>query len=201
MRYSAQHKAETHGRLIRKAAEQFRRRGVQGIGIAGLMGQLGLTHGGFYAHFKNRDDLVAAVTGQIFEETIARMIAAAEAAPEGKKVRALVDSYLSTGHRDHVSLGCLLPALAGEMARQPQSVRSAYTRGLNDYFHRIARYMPGTRQEERCDQARLLLSGMAGAMMVARAMTDPESSDKLLDSARKFFGSAFERPSARTQKA
>jgi AcrR family transcriptional regulator len=80
---------------------ESRCRGVQGIGIASLMGQLG--HGGFYAHFDNKDDLVVAAAGQMLEEGLARMIAAAEAAPEAKNVRAIVHSYLSTGHRDRVS--------------------------------------------------------------------------------------------------
>src|SRR5215831_1149114 len=68
MRYSRQHKDETHNRLLKKAAEEFRRRGVQGTGIASLMRQLGLTHGGFYAHFDSKNELVAQATGPMFEE-------------------------------------------------------------------------------------------------------------------------------------
>ena len=108
MRYSRQHKDETHNRLLKKAAEEFRRRGVQGTGIASLMRQLGLTHGGFYAHFDSKNELIAEATGPMFEDSLScRMLAAAEAAPKGKGVRVLVNHYLSPQQRDSPQ-GCAL---------------------------------------------------------------------------------------------
>jgi len=84
MRYSRQHKEETHHRLLKRAAEEFRRNGVQGTGIAPLMGRLGLTHGGFYAHFDSKNELIVEATGPMFEDALSqRMLAAAEAAPKG----------------------------------------------------------------------------------------------------------------------
>jgi TetR/AcrR family transcriptional repressor of nem operon len=199
MRYSTQHKAETHDKLVKKAAEQFQRRGVQGTGIASLMAQLGLTHGGFYAHFENKNKLVGAAASKMFEEGSKRMIAAAEAAPEGMKVKAIVSFYLSPGHRD-AAHGCPLPALAGEMARQPESVRKAYLRGMSEYLDWIARFLPGASADEKRDNARLLLSGMAGSMMIAKTMTDRNASDKFLEQARKFYIAAFEKLPARKTK-
>src|SRR5207253_8427215 len=117
---------KTHQRVLKKAAEQMRRRGVQGTGIASLMGKVGLTHGGFYAHFPNKNALIAEATGPMLEEGVAEVIAAAEAAPDGKKVRAIVDTYLSPQHRDSREV-CPVSGLAGEMARQSESVRDAYT--------------------------------------------------------------------------
>src|SRR5919108_6298072 len=119
MRYSGQHKAKTHERVLKKAAEQMRRCGVQGTGIASLMGRVGLTHGGFYAHFRDKNALIAEAASPMLEEGVAGVIAAAEAAPEGKKVRAIANTYLSTQHRDS-RLGCPVSGLAGEMARQPE---------------------------------------------------------------------------------
>src|SRR2546430_17268852 len=85
MRYSRRHKEETHNRLLKKAAEEFRRNGVQGTGIAPLMGRLGLTHGGFYAHFDSKNELIAEATGPMFEDALSRrVVAAAEDAPYGK---------------------------------------------------------------------------------------------------------------------
>src|SRR4051812_37894958 len=107
MRYSAQHKEQTHKRLVKKAAEQFRRRGLQGIGIAKLMGGLGLTHGGFYAHFDNKSELVAAAARNIFKEATTQVEAAASAAPKGRELTAIISSYLSAAHRD-TTQGCLL---------------------------------------------------------------------------------------------
>src|SRR5947209_16632469 len=113
MRYSRRHKEETHNRLLKKAAEEFRRNGVQGTGIAPLMGRLGLTHGGFYAHFDSKNELIAEATGPMFEDALSRrMLAAAEAAPKGKAVRAIVTHYLSPEHRDSRE-GCALAGLAG----------------------------------------------------------------------------------------
>src|SRR5262249_43402821 len=131
MRYSDQHKAKTHERVLKKAAEQMCRRGVQGTGIANLMGKVGLTHGGFYAHFPDKKGLMAEVRGPILEEGFAGAMAGAEAAPEGKKARAMIDTYLSVQHRDSREV-CPVAGLAGEMARQSERVRNAYTGSIED---------------------------------------------------------------------
>jgi TetR/AcrR family transcriptional repressor of nem operon len=199
MRYSAQHKARTHARLLKKATEQFRNQGLQGTGIATLMGQMGLTHGGFYAHFENKSDLVATATAKMFDETVDHMRLAVERAPKDKELAAIVRSYLSQQHRDHPDQGCLLPVLAAEISRQPLSVRRAYTQGFNDLIKRLAGYMPGKDTEQKCEKARLLISGMAGSMMMAKAVSDRELSDKILAQAREFYISAFEDSSPKSK--
>ena len=192
MRYSREHKDETHHRLLKKAAEEFRRNGVHGTGIAPLMGQLGLTHGGFYAHFDSKNELIAQATGPMFEDDLAgRMFAAAEAAPKGKGVRTIVNFYLSTQHRDSPE-GCALAGLAGEMARQPKSVRNAYISAMDHRLKRIAALLPGEDEKARFDRARLLMAGMAGTMMIAKAMTNRDLSDHFLEQARAFYTAAFE---------
>ena len=192
MRYSAQHKARTHARLLKKATEQFRTQGLQGTGIAKLMGRMGLTHGGFYAHFENKSDLVAAATVKMFDETVDHMKSAVEGAPKGKELAAIVHAYLSQEHRDHPDQGCQLAVLSGEISRQPLSVRRAYTRGFQEQIKKLAVYMPGKNVEQKCERARLLLSGMAGSIMIARAVSDRELSDKILAQAREFYILAFE---------
>src|SRR3984893_12010809 len=192
VRYSRQHKEETHNRLLKKAAEEFQRNGVQGTGIAPLMGQLGLTHGGFYAHFDSKNELIAEATGPMFEDGLSRrMLAAAAAAPKGKAVRALVTHYLSPEHRDSPQ-GCALAGLAGEMARQPEPVRNAYISAMNHRLERIAALLPGDDEKARFDRARLLMAGMAGTMMIAKAMTDRDVSDHFLEQARAVYVGAFE---------
>jgi TetR/AcrR family transcriptional repressor of nem operon len=193
MRYSAKHKSMTHSRLLKKATEQFRERGVQATGIAKLMNRVGMTHGGFYAHFKNKEELVKSAMAIMFEETVARMKEAINGAREGKNVTAIVNAYLSEGHRDDPSGGCPVAAMAAEIVRQPMSVREAYTRGFNEQITKLAQYLPGKDQDERCENARLLLAGMAGTMTLARAISDRGLSDKTLAQARKFYISAFER--------
>src|SRR5258708_36435280 len=124
MWYSAQDKAVTHEPGLKTGRVQMCRRGVQGTGIARQMGEVGWTQGGFYAHFSDKNELIAEATGPMLEEGVAGVIAAAEAAPEGKKVRAMVDTYLSTQHRDSPDV-CPVAGLAGEMARQSKRVRNA----------------------------------------------------------------------------
>ena len=199
MRYSAQHKAKTHERVLKKAAEQMRRRGVQGTGIASLMGKVGLTHGGFYAHFPDKNALIAEATGPMLEEGVAGDIAAAEAAPEGQKIRAIVNTYLSLQHRDSPEM-CPIAGLAGEMARQSERVRNAYTRAIEDYLRLIARFFPGANEQERRNRAGLLMPGMAGTMMIAKVITNRKASDHFLEQAREFYATAFEATPAQKDK-
>src|SRR5262245_51741239 len=147
MRYPEQHKAKTHERVLKKAAEQMCRRGVQGTGIASLMGKVGLTHGGFYAHFSDKNELIAEATGPMLEEGFAGVIAAAEAAPEGKKVRAMIDTYLSMQHRDSREV-CPVAGLAGEMARQSDRVGKADTSSIGERLTLHARFYPGANESE-----------------------------------------------------
>ena len=199
MRYSDQHKAKTHERVLKKAAEQMCRRGVQGTGIANLMGKVGLTHGGFYAHFPDKNALIAEATGPMLEEGVDGDIAAAEAAPEGQKIRAIVNRYLSTQHRD-CPQACPVAGLAAEMARQSESVRKAYTRAIEDRLRLIARFFPGVSERERQNRARLMMAGMAGTMMIAKVISNRKASDQFLEQAREFYATAFEASPAQKNK-
>jgi TetR/AcrR family transcriptional repressor of nem operon len=183
VRYPAHQKAETHKQIVDAAAREFRGRGLQGIGIADLMSQVGLTQGGFYAHFKNRDSLVAEATVCAATQSLCRLMEAAAASP-GKEVEAMLDFYLSPEHRDDPAHGCLLPALAADLARQSQPVRSAFTESLKANMTKIGRFMPGSDEKSRRAQAMMLVSGMAGGVLLARAIDDPKLSGLLLASVR-----------------
>jgi len=137
----------------------------------------------------------------MLEEGVAEVIAAAEAAPDGKKIQAIINTYLSPQHRDSREV-CPVSGLAGEMARQSERVRNAYTRAIEDRLKLIARFFPGANEQERRNRARLMMSGMAGTMMIAKAMTDRKASDHFLEQAREFYASAFEAtPTHKTKKA
>ena len=191
MRRSREQKRQAHERILRAAARAFRAGGVERVGIAALMGDAGLTHGGFYAHFASKDALVgeAAVYGlaeagrTFFEE-------AAAAAPENP-LREILRRYLSRQHRDGPGEGCVIPTLGGEIAREPPDVRHAFSEGLEGYLTQLAEYAPGASAEARCDHALVLLSGMVGAILLARAMDDPTLSDRTLLAARRFFTGVF----------
>lgn len=184
MRYSPEQKAETHRQIVEAAAQEFRSKGLQGIGIADLMSQVGLTHGGFYAHFKDRDALVEEAAVCAATQSFGRLLEAAGSARQGKEVEAILNYYLSPEHRDDYGFGCLLPALAADIARQPDSVRSVFTESLTVNVDKFALYMPATDHKTKLAQAMMLVSGMAGGVLIARAINDPKLSKMLLDSVR-----------------
>ena len=194
MRYSAEHKKETRKRILRAAARRFRTRGSQGAGIGDLMRDLRLTHGGFYRHFRSKEDLFV----EAFEEgtaEIARKIASAiEQAPSGGELKALIDAYLDIEHCDNAGEGCPVATLATELARRPPRSRArlAFERVLRERTQRMAKYMPGTTEEERERKARMLMSGMAGTLTIARVITDERRRRSFLDDAKKFYFEAVQ---------
>lgn len=195
MRYSQEHKRQTHQRLVAAAAQAFRAQGVASVSIPTLMRQVGLTHGGFYAHFDSKDALVAAACTSGQGETVRQLFRAADVAPPDKKLQAVLDTYLTPAHRDDPASGCTIPALAAEIAREPAEVRHAFTQSIRTLLDRLQPLMPGDSSPavtaEPTDEALALLSGMAGAILLARAVDDPALSDRILDAAHTFYSRAL----------
>ncbi len=191
MRYAKEHKERTRRRILEAAGPAFREQGVAGVGIGEVMGRAGLTHGGFYAHFDSKDDLVAAACAEGLAESAEKLLSAAAGAPPGAGLRAVIDAYLSRRHRDTPADGCPMPALAGEVTRQPPAVRHAFAGGLEGYLDRLAPLLPDRPGADRVDDALVLVAGMAGAVLLARVVDDPALSDRILDAARDFYGRAF----------
>lgn len=184
VRYPHHHKAEAHARIVQTASREFRAKGVAGVGIADLMAKAGLTHGGFYAHFKDRDTLVSEAVTQAAEESLALLRGAAEGAPPGREVEAMIDAYLSREHRDDAACGCLLPSLAADVSRQSADVRHAFTQSLRKNLETLAAAMPGRDRQARQSAAAALIAAMAGAVLLARAVDDPKLSKSLLNTLR-----------------
>lgn len=197
MRYSQDHKQQTRQRVVAAAAQTFRAQGVANVSIPKLMRQVGLTHGGFYAHFESKDALVAEACASGQGETVKQLFRAAEQAPSGEKLQAVLDTYLTPAHRDNPASGCTIPALAAEIAREPAEVRHAFTQSIRTLLDRLKPLMPdcGTgatdATDEPTDEALALLSGMAGAILLSRAVDDPDLSDRILDAAHTFYSRAF----------
>lgn len=191
MRYPPEHKVDTHERIVSKAAQEFRRCGLDGIGIANLMKELGLTHGGFYSHFDSKDDLIAEASVAIVRERMERLVATAEAQSPGRRAKALIDIYLSREHRDNADKGCILPALAADLARRPPPVREPYTKALSALFDRIAAMMPAKTASVRRSQALALFSALAGTILVARSVSDLAFSDRVLEASRLVLSEVF----------
>src|ERR1700692_1178843 len=126
MRYSSEHKQETHARIVKKASVRLREKGAHGIGVADLMKEAGLTHGGFYAHFDSPAALVIEGFADAMDRGTERWRKIAEQTPPDKRLATIVDTYLSPVHRDDPGHGCAVPTLGAEIARESSETRRAF---------------------------------------------------------------------------
>src|SRR3954469_9591874 len=116
MRYSKEHKQETHARIVKKASVRLREKGAHGIGVADLMKEAGLTHGGFYAHFDSREGLVIEAFGYAMERGMEHWRKISNQLATEKSLAHMAGSYLSALNRDDPGRGCSIPALGAEIA-------------------------------------------------------------------------------------
>lgn len=191
MRYSAEHKAESHRNILSVAARTFRERGADSSGIGTVMKEVGLTKGGFYRHFESKDDLFVEAVARAFEEMGNRMVEIATSAPEGQALRAIIERYLSTRHANSPGAGCVVSALGPEFARKPLAVRKRVETLLDAYRERLLPFVPGRTREEKLSKCRVLFSSMAGVLTMARVTADPEMREQRLMEARNFFIKSF----------
>jgi TetR/AcrR family transcriptional regulator, transcriptional repressor for nem operon len=182
MRHSKAEKARTHKRIVAIASKRFREQGLDGIGIAELMKEAGLTVGGFYKHFKSRDDLVAESVGSALGFWKRQVDAAASGGPP-VTYESLVDDYLSETHRNHPGRGCPVGALAGDIARSDKRTRAVVTRQIRDNFELLATLIRDTNEKVKGSarsQAVLAYCGLVGAIGMARAVSDEQLSREIL---------------------
>ena len=187
MRYPAQHKQQTRQRIVRAAARRFRSRGTEGATIGTLMRDLRLTHGGFYRHFDSKEQLFVEAFRESLEELSRKRLRALAHAPPGSELKALIDQYLDIEHSEDVAGGCPVAALATEIARRPAKTRAALQQILKNHMVKVAKYIPGASQEEREHKARVLFSGMAGTLNLARMIVDEQQRRQFLQNAKKFY--------------
>jgi TetR/AcrR family transcriptional regulator, transcriptional repressor for nem operon len=181
----------TRRRILSAAAAAFREHGVDRVGVRDLMKRAGLTRGGFYFHFADKDALLAEAIREAAQSNAATHVSWAERAPEGRKLEAFVEGYLGEEHRDQPERGCVVAALGGEIGRANAKQRKAFTEGIDFTLERIAGYLSGATAAERRAKAELLMSSMAGVLMVSRSLSDRARSDALLFAARQFFSKTF----------
>ncbi len=184
MGHSRATKEQSHERIVQTAAARFREAGVDGIGVADLMKEAGLTHGGFYRHFASRDDLVAEAVECALSDG-GRAVEAVAAAQLDRQalVAALVDAYLSTAHRDGLATSCAVTTLAGDVARSNDRARAAYTQQVGIYLELLAKLALADRPKARRAKAIAALSSLVGAVSLARAVNDEKLSREILKSA------------------
>jgi TetR/AcrR family transcriptional regulator, transcriptional repressor for nem operon len=184
-RTAPRRKDATHERIVEAAARAIRRSGYGGTGVADIMKDAGLTHGGFYAHFASREAMLAEAADRAGAEGVAAVARVAAAAPPQKALQALLRAYLSKAHLDGVETGCAVAALGSEMPRQAPEVRRAATRRIKEMIDLVARQSPDWGQPGAHQHALVTVATMVGALVLARAVDDPRLSDALREAALK----------------
>jgi len=180
MRYDADHKLKTRERVLTAAAKAIRAEGPHKIGVAAVMAEAGLTHGGFYAHFASKDDFVAAAVGQMFVEGRAKLDRSMEGRSPKAGLARYLDFYLSAGHRDTRTSGCPLPFLSADAPRLAAPSRAQFAQGVAGLTDRLAQVLALMGRPDADETASSMLSEMVGAVSLARAEPDPVRSDAIL---------------------
>jgi len=184
MRYDTEHKGRTRERILHEAAKAIRAQGPEGVSVGGLMKQAGLTHGGFYAHFGSKDELVAEAIGHMFGGPYTNFASLTEGKPPAEALAAYVDFYLSARHRDGRDRGCPLPALSGDLARMPASARARFGEGVERLRGAVAGLLEAMGRANPDALAASAIAEMVGAIALARATDDAARSDEILAATR-----------------
>jgi len=185
MRYSKEHKQETHAKIVKKAAVLLREKGAHGIGVADLMKEAGLTHGGFYAHFDSREALVIEAFAYAMDRSTERWRKIAEQTPPDKRLATIIASYLTPVHRDDPGHGCAVPALGAEIVRESPKTRKAFAAKLEQMIDMMTDQVSGGPRKGARKQAVATLATMLGTLVLARIAGTSEFSDEILDVGRE----------------
>ena|ERR1700683_2693418 len=191
MRYPPEHKAEVHEKIVKDASRRVRAEGLDGAGVAAVMRDTGMTHGGFYKHFRSKDELLLESLREAFREITGKLADAAKQSHSETPWKAIVKTYLSLEYCDHVERGCPLTALAPEMVRVDKKMRSRIFAELVNYKDRMLPFMPGQRTADKESAFFSIFSTMIGAVDIARMLPEPAMREKVLASARDFLLRSF----------
>jgi TetR/AcrR family transcriptional repressor of nem operon len=180
-------KEQTRERILRAAARAIRKHGYEGVGVADVMKEAGLTHGGFYAHFASRDVLLAQAAEQAGLESLESLSRAVDRAKPGEELMTLVDSYLSDRHVEapEQGLGCALAAAGSEVPRQNDEVRRAVSRRLKELIGLVERQCLDWGGNVAHEKAMAIVASMVGALLLARVVDDAQLSRKIRKAVRE----------------
>ncbi len=186
-------KEQTHDRIVDAAARAIRRHGYAGVGVADVMKDAGLTHGGFYAHFESRDALFVAALERASRGSRALLLRRTEALRERdiSAFRALVEGYLHDDLLKSNEAGCPVAALCSEMPRQSAEVRKASTVGVRALLRYVEKALP---EAVPAGQAGVVAATLVGSLQLARALGSGEQGKALLATTRKALLDRYDRP-------
>ena len=180
MKVSREQAAQNRERILDAAAQLFRERGFDGIGVADLMKEAGLTHGGFYGHFSSKDDLIAQASARELARSLAHWSQVGDRT-SGDRLSAIATVYLTSTHRDNPGAGCMLAALGPDVSRQGPAVRRAVTDYVRSVVDLLVKLVPGKSKAARRQKAISAYATLVGAMVLARAVDDRALSQEILD--------------------
>jgi TetR/AcrR family transcriptional regulator, transcriptional repressor for nem operon len=183
MKVSREQAARNRERILDAAAQLFRERGFAGIGVADLMKEAGLTHGGFYGHFSSKEDLIAQASARELTRSLAHWSEVGEGA-SGDRLSGIAAVYLTKTHRDNPGAGCVLAALGPDVSRQGPAVRRAVTGYVRSVVDLLVTLVPGRSKAARRRKAISAYATLVGAMVLARAVDDRALSQEILDAGR-----------------
>ncbi|MGY2216396.1 TetR/AcrR family transcriptional regulator [Pseudomonas sp. D6002] len=184
MRYSQDHKAQTHRRIIKEASVRFRRDGIGATGLQPLMKSLNLTHGGFYAHFRSKDELVE----KALQEAAAQLDEHCKKLfSQQRPLEAFIDSYLSQWHQTSPHEGCPLPTMSSELGLRGQNSRTT-DEVLNARLKQVEAALESPNARE---QGLVLMSTLVGALVLARSVESAELATRILDVVRGSLKAGF----------
>jgi len=189
MRYEKGHKEQTRQKIVEAASQRFRADGIDGVGVVSLMGEVGLTQGGFYNHFKSKDALVAAVIDKAMEDGATLFNCGLQAAKAAKAapVKRHVEWYLSKEHLANIEQGCPLTAYAGDVRRLGAEARQSYAHGLQWNIEQLASLIDNGDPQAKRQLAVALFSQLVGALVLSRAVAeaDPALAEEILEAGRQ----------------
>ena len=183
MRVSKEKAAQNRQRILSAAARLFREQGIGGSGVDAITAAAGLTHGAFYSQFESKEAVVAEAMRLAIDESRHAFQHASKGREKSKALARVVAAYLARSHRDSPGDGCLVAALGADIARQPKRVRAAFTKALKEVLELMAGLVPGAAAPRRYDDAITLFSGMVGALILARAVSEEPLSRRILETA------------------
>jgi TetR/AcrR family transcriptional repressor of nem operon len=184
MKYPVEHKSNTRQRVLQEAAKAICTDGIERMGVAQVMAAAGLTVGGFYAHFKSKDDLVAETVNFMFQERYAAFFETGHTPEPRAALARLVRAYLSMRHRNSTVDGCPLPVLAGQVPHLPKPARERFFRGFERLTAIVARLLEALGSADAAATARLTIAEMVGALSLARVTRDDAEAQALLENTR-----------------
>jgi TetR/AcrR family transcriptional repressor of nem operon len=185
MRYDSEHKSRTRERILDEAASAIRAEGPHRVGVAAVMKKAGLTHGGFYAHFASKEELVAEAIAAMFAGPYSHLLQQIEGKSPEDGLAAYIDFYLSPRHRDARDRGCPLPALSGDVARMAEPARRRFAEGAAGLRQEVAKLLGALGREDAEALASSTVAELVGAILLARAEADRQTSDAILAASRE----------------